>query len=635
MASSAADSEFPAADPPPTDAGNERTGSSRADAMKVVFNLFDSTGDGTIEPAEIGAKLRELHLIKSRRQIQTIVELVDVNGDGEIDFEEFVALMGRVKEEAETAPEDPAAPEATEEELEAAAQQAKEQRQAKLERQAALQAFHRAVTVLAFTELAKDDEKLMGELLDVLRTEPAQRSEWDLQRLLMWAENYDPAKKGVDVGFKFILSLPPPEESNVRIEVCRCMTVQQFEEGQTICKQGETGDCMYVIMVGEVDVLIANEGKEELVATMGPGRSVGELAVIGEDESDTLRTATLRAHVPCVLGVLSRADYRRHILRMEQEAKAELVDKLVKVEYLRRIGRAGLLRMAMMMKPVRFSRGEEICRQGVVPETVTFLTSGSAMVTVHVLLDDGRKSAGSSTRVEAMEQGFNSSAEGIGVSIAGDDPEPNRWGLRATTVCEGVCVSLNVAKRILNKRHVQESYKEHLKNVDRMIARRVVESGAGDRARESLGFPSDVRRTDVGSGRQSGRHSYISPAVTGSPSRLFGVPTLRGPNVTPRSVLKPDQTESSPLRPMPPSGALKAGPMPPLRLVGGAARPAGGQTPRGSPRQRAAVGHQASPRAHRRESPAHRAAIATPRMPVSTHGPHAARARILGTAPTG
>ena len=600
--------------------------------MRVVFDLFDSTGDGTIQPSEIGTTLRELNLIKSRRQIQAIVEVVDVNGDGEIDFEEFVALMGRVQEEAETAPEDPAALEATEEELEAAAQQAKEERQAKMERQAALQAFQRAVTVLAFTELAKDDEKLMAELLDVLRTDPAQRSEWDLQRLLMWAENYDPAKKGVDVGFKFILSLPPPEESNVRIEVCRCMTVQQFDEGQTICKQGETGDCMYVIMVGEVDVLIANEGKEELVASMGPGRSVGELAVIGEDESDTLRTATLRAHVPCVLGVLSRADYRRHILRMEQEAKGELVDKLVKVEYLRRIGRAGLLRMAMMMKPVRFSRGEEICRQGVVPETVTFLTSGSAMVTVHV--DDGRPSARSSKRVEVMEQGFNTSAVGIGVSIAGDDPELNRWGLRATTVCEGVCVSINVAKRVLNKRHVQESYKEHVIVVDRMIARRVAESGAGDRARESLGFPSDVRRTNAGGGRRSGRHSYISPAVSGSPSRLFGVPTLRGPNVTPRSLLAPDQTENSPLRPMPPSGALKAGPMPPLRLVGGAARPAGGQTPRGSPRQRATLGH-ASPRSHRRESPAHRAAIATPRMPVSTHGPHAARVRILGTATTG
>jgi len=89
----------------------------------------------------------------------------------------------------------------------------------------------------------------MAELLEVLETEPLERSEWDLQRLLMWAENY----KGS--GFAFINELDPPEVSDVRIEVCRCMTVQRFKEGDIICKQGTKGDCMYVVMLGELDVV--------------------------------------------------------------------------------------------------------------------------------------------------------------------------------------------------------------------------------------------------------------------------------------------------------------------------------------------------------------------------------------------
>ncbi len=615
MASSG--SESGAAEP-----GAAGVDSSNLVSMKVVFDLFDTSGDGTIQPYEIGQKLRELHLIKSRRQIKTICEIVDINGDGDIDFEEFVALMGRVKEEVETASDDGAS-DATGDEV-AALQQTKEERAAKVERQGAMFAFQRAVTVMALTELAKDDDRLMAELLGVLNVEPAQRSEWDLQRLLMWAETYDPEKKGVDVGFKFILDLPPPEESNVRIEVCRCMTVERFDEGKTICKQGDEGDCMYVIMLGEVDVLIMSDGEEKQVASLGPGHSVGELAVIGEDESDNLRTATLRAHIPCVLGVLSRADYRRHILRSEQEAKAPLVEKLLKVEYLRRVGPSGLLRLAMRMKPVRFCRGEEICRQGVVPESVTFITSGSAMLTVHV--DDG----GKSKSVDIMEQGFDSCLEGIGVSMAVDEPEPNRWSLRATTRCEGVSVSFNIAKRTLGRRHIQETYKEHLEAVDRMIARRVIEQTVGDRARESLGFPSSGRRKEVASGRQSGRRSFNDKTVTKPQTgqTLFGV-RLPGPDVTPRSLLQPGQAERSARRPMPPSGSLKAASMPPVRLLGEASG--------GSPRHRATVGAQASPIARKRESQtlARGVTITTPRMPTTTHGPHAARAHALRSATTG
>ena len=62
--------------------------------------------------------------------------------------------------------------------------------------------------------------------------------------------------------------------------------------------------------------------------------------------------SSLRSRTDCVLGVLSRSDYRRHILRMQQEAKADLVEKLQQIPYLNQVKRGELLRMAMMCKPV-------------------------------------------------------------------------------------------------------------------------------------------------------------------------------------------------------------------------------------------------------------------------------------------
>ena len=57
-----------------------------------------------------------------------------------------------------------------------------------------------------------------------------------MNRLLLFLENYKRESSG-EVGCKFILDLPPPEASDVRLEVCRCMGVERHEAGTRICKQ--------------------------------------------------------------------------------------------------------------------------------------------------------------------------------------------------------------------------------------------------------------------------------------------------------------------------------------------------------------------------------------------------------------
>ena len=59
---------------------------------------------------------------------------------------------------------------------------------------------------------------------------------WFVNRLLLFLENYKRESSG-EVGCKFILDLPPPEASDVRLEVCRCMGVERHEAGTRICKQ--------------------------------------------------------------------------------------------------------------------------------------------------------------------------------------------------------------------------------------------------------------------------------------------------------------------------------------------------------------------------------------------------------------
>jgi hypothetical protein len=81
-------------------------------------------------------------------------------------------------------------------------------------------------------------------------------------------------------GFDFIQQLPPSSESDVRIEVCRCMTITKSKRDVEMCKQGDKGDCMYVILQGEVDIYeeLGADGRKHLT-TMGEGTSFGALCV--------------------------------------------------------------------------------------------------------------------------------------------------------------------------------------------------------------------------------------------------------------------------------------------------------------------------------------------------------------------
>ena len=63
--------------------------------------------------------------------------------------------------------------------------------------------------------------------------------------------------------------------------------------GETIIQQGETGDCMYVVQSGQVEVVQKVEGGEQRLAILETGDFFGEMALFERE----VRSATVRALV--------------------------------------------------------------------------------------------------------------------------------------------------------------------------------------------------------------------------------------------------------------------------------------------------------------------------------------------------
>eukprot|EP00049_Salpingoeca_infusionum_P018693 m.358361 g.358361 ORF g.358361 m.358361 type:complete len:145 (-) comp18130_c0_seq1:257-691(-) len=68
-------------------------GVSDAEELKTAFGVFDRDKNGVITPDEIRALLQDLEERPSQQDIDDIVQAMDVNGDGQIDYDEFVKLM--------------------------------------------------------------------------------------------------------------------------------------------------------------------------------------------------------------------------------------------------------------------------------------------------------------------------------------------------------------------------------------------------------------------------------------------------------------------------------------------------------------------------------------------------------------
>lgn len=84
---------------------------------------------------------------------------------------------------------------------------------------------------------------------------------------------------------------------------------KQFRKGEILLREGERGECAYIVESGSVEILVQREGQLAQIGTRGPGALIGEMAMV----DDKPRTATVRALEDCDVLEITREDFARRV----------------------------------------------------------------------------------------------------------------------------------------------------------------------------------------------------------------------------------------------------------------------------------------------------------------------------------
>lgn len=113
--------------------------------------------------------------------------------------------------------------------------------------------------------------------------------------------NRDESQKTIVALYLQKLSLFKLMPYEMLLQIGGALTTQFYKQGDVICRQGDRGDCMYIIYKGEIGVEI----KGMIIKVFQQNEHLGRDAL----ETDKPRSATLLANKDTHLLLLSRWNY--------------------------------------------------------------------------------------------------------------------------------------------------------------------------------------------------------------------------------------------------------------------------------------------------------------------------------------
>lgn len=99
-----------------------------------------------------------------------------------------------------------------------------------------------------------------------------------------------------------------------------------FKAGELVFAEGDAPTCAYLIEAGRIEISTTQLGEPRLLAELGPGMLLGEMAVL----DDSTRTASARALTDCRLIPIDKAQFAERLAHADPVVRALLMSQLTR-----------------------------------------------------------------------------------------------------------------------------------------------------------------------------------------------------------------------------------------------------------------------------------------------------------------
>ncbi len=186
------------------------------------------------------------------------------------------------------------------------------------------------------------------------------------------------------------------------VTVARRIKPQTFPADTSIIRKGEVGDKFYILLKGNVDVVLSEPGGSEIIVNqLRPGQYFGEMALLGGG----VRTATVKTSSESPASVVALDDRAFNDLvndsRSLRQELTDLIEQRNTYNQLQKVSSLDQKTLASIIKDIKimtYKPGHEIIRQGDVGQTFYMLLNGR----VDVLVKDEQ---GKETQISQLSKG--------------------------------------------------------------------------------------------------------------------------------------------------------------------------------------------------------------------------------------
>ncbi|XP_072165417.1 cGMP-dependent protein kinase 1-like [Diadema setosum] len=159
-------------------------------------------------------------------------------------------------------------------------------------------------------------------------------------------------------------------------EIVDCMYPKSFKRGDIVINEGDTGAHFYVGAEGKLEV---SQG-DKFLASMGPGKVFGELAIL----YNCTRTATVTAVTDAKIWAIDRTVFQMIMMKTGMQRHEEYYNFLKSVPLLKDLSSDNLFKLANSLEVDYFHEGEYIIVEGSRGDTFYIICRGQVRVTQSV-----------------------------------------------------------------------------------------------------------------------------------------------------------------------------------------------------------------------------------------------------------